>query len=101
MLSSNFRIGHRHLTLLRQLNLWTLCCELSVATGVHDCFEESMKHRLMQRLQGSEVVADGGDEAVSCYGNTGPPSCVNSKGAHSMSAWAQGVVNGAWVAFAQ
>ncbi|WIA30634.1 hypothetical protein OEZ86_000712 [Tetradesmus obliquus] len=51
VLHSNCRpAGPRAVAVLRQLDLWTLCCELSVAASVHDCFDDALKHRLLERL---------------------------------------------------
>jgi hypothetical protein len=51
VLQSNCRpAGPRALMVLRQLDLWTLCCELSVSASVHDCFDDALKHRLLERL---------------------------------------------------
>ncbi|KAF6259450.1 hypothetical protein COO60DRAFT_1010901 [Scenedesmus sp. NREL 46B-D3] len=55
VLQTNCRpAGPRAVALLRQLDLWTLCCELSVAASVHDCFDHGLKHRLVERLQQSD-----------------------------------------------
>ena len=47
----SFKLGSRHAEILQQLNLWTLCCESSVASSIQDCFDEGLKHRLVQRLE--------------------------------------------------
>lgn len=49
-----FKLTARHAEILQQLNLWTMCCESSVASSIHDCFEEGIKHRLIQRLEGKK-----------------------------------------------
>lgn len=46
----NFKLTARHAEILEQLNLWTLCCESSVASSIQDCFDEGIKHQLTQRL---------------------------------------------------
>eukprot|EP00877_Chromochloris_zofingiensis_P012234 jgi/Chrzof1/7264/Cz02g17030.t1 len=51
---SNFRLTPAFAAIMQQLNLWTRCCEFSVAGSIHDCFDASIKHELEQRLHGTE-----------------------------------------------
>jgi len=47
----SFRLEAEQAAIMQQLDLWTLCCELSVASSIHDCFEGSMKQDVLNRLQ--------------------------------------------------
>ena len=37
-----------------KLQLWTRCCEVSVAGSIHDCFGEELRHNLLARLGAHE-----------------------------------------------
>jgi hypothetical protein len=47
----SFRLEATGLELMRQLNLWTWCCEFSVAASLHDCLDDDIKHGLVARAQ--------------------------------------------------
>jgi len=53
-LLGSFLLGDEEAGLMEQLDLWTRCCEFSVAGSVHDCLEEGLRHGLVGRCGGCE-----------------------------------------------
>jgi hypothetical protein len=49
----SFRLGTEGALLMGQLDLWTRCCEFSVAACVGDCLQEGLRHGLATRCGGA------------------------------------------------
>lgn len=47
----SFRLGPEEEGLMAQLNLWTRCCEFSVAASVHACLDASLTRGLAARAE--------------------------------------------------
>lgn len=47
----SFRLDNSGVEAMGTLNLWTRCCEVSVAASVNDCLDEDLRHGLLDRRQ--------------------------------------------------
>ena len=46
----SFRLAGRQLETMQQLQVWTRCCECSVAAAVHDSLDRDVREALSSRL---------------------------------------------------
>ena len=40
---THYSLEPAHVEMMAQLNIWTRCCEFSVANSVHDCLDEDVR----------------------------------------------------------
>jgi hypothetical protein len=54
----SFRLAARQLEAMQQLQVWTRCCECSVAAAVHDSLDWDVREALSSRLP--DMTGDSG-----------------------------------------
>lgn len=54
---STYKLGKEQLDLMSQLNVWTRCCEFSVAASIHDCLDEDVRAAISKRLPPASTAA--------------------------------------------